>query len=245
MSRCIFLLAGIFAFVLGFAQCPDSVRVYVNPEVICPGEIAHLSTDSILCTNIGDIICVHNDYNDTVIVSPSDWTRLNLSSTYTPLSVVFYVDETCQHGWAVEARNTAYEKKKWSVAIPRQHSIIDEPSLNNFETQIASISDLNGYSNTNNITQTVSNYTTYNPAFSLQNPYYLPAMGQLNVLFSVKDRVTQILTSVSRFSLPDDDYYWWSSTENNTQNAWAINNSSTISAKAKNTDYYVIPVMNF
>lgn len=238
------LLAATCVFSLGFAQCPDSVHVYVNPQVICPGEVAHLSTDSIICTNVGDIICVHNVSLDTIIVTPEEWMNLGLSSTYTPLSVVFYVDETCHHGWAVKATTANYEKKKWGINNPLRHPNTDESELTNFVTEAGSNSDLNGYSNTQHIRTNHTN-STYHPAFDSPVPFYLPAMGQLNILFSVKNRVSQVLTNASCSSLPDNDYNWWSSTENGVQNAWSINKTGTISITLKITDLYVLPVMNF
>lgn len=237
-----FSLATICIFSLGFAQCPDSVRVYVYPEVICPGEFVHLSTDSTLlhCVNIGDIICVHSDTYDTVIVSPSDWTRLNLASTYTPLSVVFYVDETCRHGWAVQCDST-YVKKQWNKTARNP----PDESLVNFTTSRLAISDLDGSSNTDSITAHIT--STYEAFSSLPAPFYLPAIGQLNVLFSVKNNISIILTAVGFFSLPDnEDVYWWSSTEFSNKNAWALHCSNgSIENQAKTKSFHVIPVMNF
>lgn len=244
------LLAATCVFSLGFAQCPDSVHVYVNPQVICPGEVAHLSTDSTLlhCVNIGDIICVNSNTQDTAIVSPSDWTRLNLASTYTPLSVVFYVDETCQHGWAVEARNTAYEKKAWySFPLGYQEQI---PNIDNIRS---SLMDINGHSNTiailtgpNYVTPYLTYYQAFNSASS-KIPFYLPALGQLNILFSVKDRISQIISdtlSTSYQTIPNDN--WWSSTQKDNRYSYYLSNSGIISSNYKTINtYYVIPVMNF
>ena len=183
------LLAATCIFSLGFAQCPDSVHVYVDPQVICPGEVAHLSTDSIQlhCVNVGDIICVHNDYHDTTIVTPEEWTSLGLSSTYTPLSVVFYVDETCRHGWAVKVGT--FSTAPWNKARSPNNETIDD-----FLTIRAALTDLDGYSNTI-LVKTSQNYNQTNHlAFAnTTNPFYLPAIGQLNVLFSVKDRISQVL----------------------------------------------------
>lgn len=245
MSRCIFLLAGIFAFVLGYAQCPDSVRVYVYPEVICPGEVVHLNTDStrLHCVNIGDIICVHNVSYDTVIVSPSDWTRLSLASSYSPLSVVFYVDSTCQHGWAVQG-NTVYEAKQWvSTRNPR------DQLLDNFTNERLALGDLNGFSNWITVTtQPQNSGTTTYPAFSsCLAPFYLPAIGQLNVLFSIKNNISQILGILGFSILPENTGdYWWSSTEFSNKNAWALHCSNgSIENQAKTKSFHVIPVMNF
>lgn len=247
------LLAATCVFSLGFAQCPDSVHVYVNPQVICPGEVAHLSTDSIICTNVGDIICVHNVSLDTIIVTPEEWTNLRLSSTYTPLSVVFYVDETCRHGWAVEARTSSYENVDWAWWPVNIEPLTDLSDIR------SALKDLNGYSNTV-IAKTYTDwddsdidFTDYFPidffpayyrALS-EVPFYLPSLGQLNVLFSAKDRIFQIIHNhlTSFQTIPTGS--WWSSTEKDMDSAYFLNGSGVVSSGDKSNFHYVLPVMNF
>lgn len=253
MSRCIFLLAGIFAFVLGYAQCPDSVRVYVYPEVICPGEVVHLSTDStrLHCVNIGDIICVHNVSYDTVIVSPSDWTLLGLASSYSPLSVVFFVDSTCRHGWAVQAKTEPYEKKYWYVKNP-QHRF-DVTSLLNYNNNMReALSDLNGFNNSIILTTQNTDYTQdkYPAVTSAKNqePFYLPAIGQLNFLYPNTFCINTLCINyvleeiLLQQQIPTGP--WWSSTESNDKTAFALENDEIVTSN-KHSSCYVLPVMNF
>lgn len=247
--RLLFCLLSITCTLsMGFAQCPDSVHVYVNPQVICPGEVAHLSTDSIQlhCVNVGDIICVHNDLGDTAIVTPEEWTGLGLSSTYTPLSVVFYVDETCRHGWAVKAGT--YTTAKWNS---NGRSQIDETGIANFSSVRTAIKDIDGSANTDAVRISHPGSSYYPAFFSPNNPFYLPAIGQLNVLFSVKDRISYLLDSYLHSAvLPNEN--WWSSTESdyhssptNYPNAYYLNNSGIVSTEKKTNAYHVLPVMNF
>lgn len=235
------LLAATCIFSLGFAQCPDSVRVYVYPEVICPGEVAHLSTDSTLlhCVNIGDIICVNSNTQDTAIVSPSDWTRLNLASTYTPFSVVFYVDETCRHGWAI---GLSFSEKKWNNNTISTKLIDSLPSPS---TAHDAANDFDGNSNTQTIrTSTTAAYSTtkYPAVGSIESPFYLPALGQLNYLTSQMAIVNIALQLFDSF-LPVGN--WCSSTQYDKTRIWFVGTDFSIVIGAKINNYYVIPVMNF
>lgn len=250
MSRCIFLLAGIFAFVLGYAQCPDSVRVYVYPEVICPGEVVHLSTDStrLHCVNIGDIICVNSNTQDTAIVSPSDWTLLGLASSYSPLSVVFFVDSTCRHGWAVQCDSTFKDSKWTSLTLA---SCTDIEGINNLPANRTAFFDIHGDLNTAAIQSlNSSNY----PMFNQTHPFYVPAIGQLNYLYAeilTIDNSLHLILGNSNFTLLNYSN-WWSSTESNVNPARqalylkdgivASQNKTSNPSSKKN---YVLPVMNF
>ncbi len=237
INKLIFSIAASCIFSLGCAQCPDSVQVYVDPEVICPGEIAHLSTDSLLlhCVNIGDIICVTNfddGSHDTIIVSPNDWTRLSQDHNLTALSIVFYVDSTCKHGWAVKAES--YQTKQWKTS----------PSPDNFPTRqlgIDACRDLDGYANTQQI-----HSATYPAAYYTQDPFYLPAFGQLNYLFVQRNILNMSLQSINNnFKLPQGN--WWSSTCHQTISSAIYLDIKTGESQGqiKLTSYYVLPVMNF
>lgn len=237
-----FSLATICIFSLGFAQCPDSVRVYVYPEVICPGEVVHLSTDSTLlhCVNVGDIICVHSNTSDTVIVSPSDWTRLSLASSYSPLSVVFYVDETCQHGWAMATE--FHTDKVWY-----KKSGISE-DLTNIDNPRQASKDLNGFSNTltvkNGTNYNSSNSTSYEVFNSVSLPFYIPAIGQLNILFSVRNIISTVLQHLLIDNFPVSSS-WWSSTQYSPTDAWFLDTSGELKSQSKRKKATVLPVMNF
>lgn len=235
------LLITLYSMSLGYAQCSDSVRVYVYPEVICPGEVVHLSTDStrLLCVNIGDIICVHNDSHDTVIVSPSDWTLLGLENSYSPLSVVFYVDETCQHGWAVKD-TTSYKDTKWSTSMSDISSITNCPNIT------SAIEDIDGKSNTSAMLAANADATQ-----TLSPPFYIPAIGQLNCLYSQAPFISSCITSSNNPHFLLNYGKWWSSTELNDTKVWFFDISiGEISNQKKNLNpnskkNYVIPIMNF
>lgn len=244
-----FSLATLCSLSLGYAQCPDSVRVYVYPEVICPGEVVHLSTDSTLlhCVNIGDIICVNSNTQDTAIVSPSDWTRLNRSSTYTPLSVVFYVDETCRHGWAVEAKTDPYTTNyAWGLG-----------TVNFSATPLVSaILDTEGFSHTSFLLTASPNKPAAVQAHT--NPlFYLPASGQLNVLYTNSSVINASLTTCNCSNFPpvnhnqpdSESNLIWSSSYSYSNNTKAIalnwlTGIYTEILKTKKTPF-IIPVMNF
>lgn len=250
INKLIFSIAASCIFSLGCAQCPDSVQVYVDPEVICPGEIAHLSTDSLLlhCVNIGDIICVNSDTQDTAIVSPNDWTHLSQNNNLTALSVVFYVDSTCKHGWAVKAESN-YGQQQW------KNNNTQDNNTNHFDFGIEAFRDLDGYNNTQTLKNSVTGRINYPAAVSTSLPFYLPALGQLNYLFSQSAIINASLQSINtNYALPNGNV--WSSTNSTYNNqAHCLNwktgellkayDSGDPNVVTKNEPNYVLPVMNF
>lgn len=173
------------AFVgVGFAQ-----TITVSPDVICAGGSSYLATDTNLnYVHIGDIICVGNNSNhDTIIVRPEAWDMY--SSSYTALSVVFYVDTTGKHGWAVKAVTGAYSRAIWYNNPGQAHPEGLTPCFNNN----MALKDLDGKTNTSIIKTAGANYAAAN---STQYPFYLPAAGQLYYLFTKTSLVNATLENV-------------------------------------------------
>ena len=166
--------------------------------------------------HVGDILC-----EGDLVVSPANYN----ASTHTAIGVVFYVDNTGQHGWAVALQDAgSYE---WG---PKAN---DTP-LANYGSAREAIYDLDGYENT----QTLHN-STY-PAFNavdIENGWYLPAMGQLNYLYGNLTEVNASLLVVGGIQFTGD-WTYWSSTENSSNNAWYLISSGDLSAAGVYVDYH-------
>ena len=98
---------------------PDlDVHIVANDSVICEGESVTLTAevDSVLFIAPGDILCT-----DNTIVKADAWPV----SGKTPKGIVFYVDNTGQHGWAVNLHNEA-ATYRWATVFE------DIASLSNY-----------------------------------------------------------------------------------------------------------------
>ena len=158
---------------------------------------------------IGDILCT-----DGSIEKPSAWPVAGK----TAMGIVFYVDNTDAHGWAVELQEHGI--KFWTTSGQE----IDIPTLTNYDTPFDAITDFDGYNNTQKI-RDAGNATTYPAAYAVDfaNGWYLPAMGQLRLLFSEIVTLNTSLQVVGGTPFLMESYWrYWSSTERNQSNAWCI-----------------------
>lgn len=162
--------------------------------------------------HIGDILC-----EGDLIVSPANFN----ANTHTAKAVVFYVDNTGQHGWAIALQDAGY----YAWDSQNSYHSVDTP-LPNFGSKREAIYDLDGYENTRFIRE----YSTSYPAFyavDFEHGWYLPAIGQLNYLYGNLKEVNVSLDTVggSKFV---GDWEIWSSTENNFTLSWYLNNSGDL-----------------
>ena len=147
--------------------------------------------------HIGDILCEGN-----AIVRPTNYS----SSNATAIGVVFYVDNTGQHGWAIALQDAG--SFEWGM------SGSDTPLVNVANVgRRRAIYDLDGYENT----RVVREYSTDMPAFyafDFESGWYLPAIGQLNYLYANMLEVNASLAVVGGESFETTNYWeYWSSTE--------------------------------
>jgi hypothetical protein len=147
---------------------------------------------------VGDILCVQG--TDTITVSPENYTS-------GALGVVFYVDETGQHGWAlhpqVQASNiywSYYDELPWG--------------LTGWQSIREAIYDLDGYDNTGFI-RSVSQYDhdAYPCAWTVdyEHGWYWPALGQLNILYGSALKVNESLQLIGGTLMYGTWVYWSSS----------------------------------
>lgn len=195
---------------------PD-VTITVDPGTeICAGEevtlTAEIDTVEINYVAPGDILCT-----DNTILRPG----LFANSGKTAKGVVFYVDNSGSHGWAVSLTQSG--NIQWS----------SESTLIGTAKALWSdaIRDLNGKTNTQNI-RAVSTQTTFPAAWfpDFENGWYLPSSGQLNTLYgelvvvnaSLNRVGGTLITDTAGVNAANGNVYLWSSTEKNAARAYAM-----------------------
>lgn len=206
------------------------VVVETAADTICVGDGVTLQTDvTIIPTRplllvppvaIGDILCT-----DSSIVKPADWPV----EGKTAKGVVFFVDSTGEHGWAVHLQNQQ-ASTDWG------NYQIDVPDLPNHTGEDLPF-DLDGYSNTQAI-RAAGTVLTHPVGYAVDfdNGWYLPAVGQLRILLSVIMFVNPSLSLVDGQPFPIDEYYqYWSSTEYNATYAGLIENDNGIYGRIKHS----------
>ena len=156
--------------------------------------------------HVGDILCEGN-----LIYPPSTYPV----SGATAIGVVFYVDNTGQHGWAValeDAGSFAWGCYGSDMPIP------------NYGDKRQAIYDLDGYENT----RIVRENCTGSPAFyavDFENGWYVPAIGQLNYLYGNLLEVNASLQVAGGSVFPATGWRYWSSTESSSYYAWNLHSS--------------------
>ena len=181
--------------------------------------------------NIGDILCT-----DGSILPLSQF----LSSGRTAKAVVFYVDETNQHGWAIHLEYQG--SGVWST------DAIDIQSLPNYRQFREAIGDFDGYENTRRIRE-AGNASRFPAAWTVDfdNGWYLPAAGQIRMLYGYIPELNHSLQTVGGipFSL-SSDWWLWASTECDSETAWDINHEGAEGhSKKDDHNFYIRAVINF
>ena len=143
--------------------------------------------------HVGDILCEGN-----AIVSPANYP----SSGATAIGVVFYVDNTGQHGWAVALQDAG--------SYTPGTAVYSLPSYGNNIRQ--AIYDLDGYENT----RIVRLHSEDHPAFyavDFEHGWYVPAFGQLNYLYGNLIEVDASLKAIGGTPFGMGNWEYWSSTK--------------------------------
>ena len=149
--------------------------------------------------SIGDILCVQG--SDTLIVHPQDYTG-------GAFGVVFYVDETGQHGWALHPQIQAHQIY-WSSMYELPWGLTGWLSIRD------AIYDLDGYDNTGFMRAVSQNdHSRYPGAWAVdyEHGWYWPALGQLNILYGSAPIVNNSLKQIGGTLLQGAWVYWSSST---------------------------------
>ena len=165
---------------------------------------------------VGDILCT-----DGTTVHPENWPCNKVA-----MGVVFYVDNTGEHGWAVNLEETP--NKMW--AISNQNDI---PSLVNFNSGRLAMTDMDGYTNTQLIRQS-GTFDEYEAAYTVnfEQGWYLPAAGQVYKLYAEQIKVNNSLQLVGGDMVQLDSFrFYWTSTEISSNRVWILNSALSFSEK--------------
>lgn len=163
----------------------------------------------------GDILCT-----DGTIVKPSAYA----SSGKTALGVVFFVDSTDEHGWAMDLHDVEGPSAYGFQWSPEESMYTDVPTLVNIVNSRDAIGDFDGYGNTQKL-RAAGDSTHFPAAWAVDfdHGWYLPAIGQLTQLHA--QLVTMNASLVVAGGTPFDwneYYFYWSSTEAANGRAWNL-----------------------
>ena len=173
---------------------PLEVEIDVYPnDSICPGETVTLTAvpPAVLhYVSPGDILCT----DGTTVVKPSEWAAAYAQGKRAK-GIVFYYDDTQSVGWAVSLN---YSNNgiplQWSTSTQNVPVVATHPDWRD------AIRDFNGFGNTQTIRNcTGSNATTYPAAHAVdfEQGWYLPAAGQLNMLYGALMEVNNSIDVVN------------------------------------------------
>ena len=182
---------------------------------------------------VGDVLCTDNS-----VVKVGDFA----ASGKTAKGVVFHVDNTGAHGWAVHLQDQA-QIIAWCPANP----YIDVSTLTNITTMQAALNDFDGYGHTQRI-RGAGTAATFPAAYavSFAQGWYIPAIGQLNVLFADYPRVNESLQLVGGSPLfPNPSGAYWSSSEFSDFAAFCIVGFGFMHPEGKAGDVSLRSVINF
>ena len=222
---------------------PLQVTVTVSDDTLCEGDAVTLdavvlNADDFIAPStpavaVGDILCT-----DGTTVKPSEFS----SSGKTAMGVVFYVDNTGEHGWAMHLQDQGTDVQ-WSPI----GQYADIPMLTNYSEPRDAIMDLDGYSNTQNI-RNAGPATQYPAAYAVDfaNGWYLPALGQIRLIFSEMVTLNTSLQVVGGTQFPMNNYYYyWSSTEESSPFAWNVSHDGSMGSYGKGFNHRVRSIRNF
>lgn len=212
---------------------PPQVTVTATDDTVCAGDAVTLAAvvqnaSAVVipppppAVAIGDILCT-----DGSTVKPSEYA----SSGKTAMGVVFYVDNTGEHGWAVHLQDQG-TNIVWG-------NTVDIPYLNNFPDARDAITDMDGYNNTFSIRYYNNSYA-YPAAWlvDFDNGWYLPACGQLKILHAERAIVNNSLQIVNGTPMPvgSSEWTYWSSTEKSATSAGTVDSFGHVNSLSKSAN---------
>ena len=209
-----------------------SISTNTGSAEICEGDtiVLYVTVGGGTDVKVGDIVCT-----DGSLVKPSDW-----PCDKTAKGIVFYVDATGQHGWAVDLGEIT-QTIKWSTLNQ------DISGLQNQTIWMNAILDLDGNANTQTIMSAGDN-TKYPAAWAAhENGGYLPSVGQLNILFGEYFAVNTSLELVGGVQITSqNNAYLWSSTPNANNKVWIVTvDKGYFQAEMKSSNKSVRAIFDF
>ena len=205
--------------------------VCLNNNVTLQASATHVYVAPLIA--VGDILCT-----DGTTVKPAAFA----ASGKTALGVVFYVDNTGEHGWAVHLND-----QELSAAWTPSEQYVDISTLDNYANARQAMMDLDGYTNTQKIfAETDLSTCPAAHAVDFENGWYMPSAGQMRLLFSEIIKVNDALQIVNGTPFPmDDSFFYWTSTECNQNQAFYMISTGNVSFLNKSYARSVRSVRNF
>lgn len=178
--------------------------------------------------SVGDILCT-----DNTTVPVSEWP----AAGKTAMGVVFFVDDTGKHGWAVHLQDQG--KHRWTQDGIR--SKVEGMCI--YGREKLALADEDGYANTRAL-RAAGNASMYPAAYAVdfESGWYLPALGQLKTLYDRRKAINVILKQIYGTIL---DGWFWSSTQKSRFDAWDVTYFGYASYFSKNHAYKVRSVRAF
>jgi len=189
--------------------------ITASADTLCAGESDTLwvMRNIVPLVTVGDILCTDNS-----LVKPADWPV----EGKTAQGVVFYVDNTGRHGWAVHIQEQDFHKWAGSETVGANTDI---STMNNYATARDAINDMDGYANTQRIRE-AGDASIYPAAYAVDfdHGWYLPAVGQLRLLYAELYNIYEPLEIVNGDPLfiTGDSGWYWSSTEYDSRKTWIV-----------------------
>jgi len=178
--------------------------VIENPELFVTPQVPPIAAGDILCT-------------DGTIVKPSAYA----ASGKTALGIVFFVDSTDEHGWAMDLHDVEGPQYGYAWSSSEYQSY-DVPTLDNIVNSRDAIGDFDGYGNTQKL-RAAGDSTQFPAAWAVDfdHGWYLPAIGQMTQFYVQLVTMNASLTVVGGTPFDwNEHYYYWSSTEAANGRAW-------------------------
>ena len=230
------------------------ISTQAEPSILCRNEFGTESTiievvgdqDGIILTPpdfaIGDILCT-----DMTASHPGDWAMAS-SAGKVAMGIIFHVDQTGEHGWAVALGEANISNCTWAASTGN--------ILFNQTTERAACAQYNGEGNTTTLANSSGGgfQRTYPAAYnayhydhignlinnSRAQGWFLPSAGQLRMLFANLPQIENTLavvaaagTTVQTFSGVGAESSYWSSTPASNSNAWAVEKDGLLRSDPK------------
>lgn len=223
-----------------------SLTTLAQPAEICIGQSATIhAMGENACfvyevppVAIGDILCTDNS-----IVKPSAWPV----EGKTAMGIVFYVDNTGEHGWAVHLHDQGVSVQ-WAKYNYYGMEVNTLPAYLSFTQLRDALMDIDGHYNTQLIRE-AGDSISFPAAWvvDFDNGWYLPALGQLRLIVAEIETLNISLHITEGTQFPPIFYWWfyWSSTQSNQGDAWRVYSNGITDTYGKRYFYRVRSVRNF
>lgn len=189
--------------------------------------------------HVGDILCT-----DNTVISHDAFA----SSGRTALGIVFFVDNTQQHGWALALTDAGSGAMAWGNI----NSLCYLNGYNNIPQ--AAVRDTSGAARCDSIVHTaqiigwtLSEYSAaVNAAMQCGEGWYLPSIGQLAIMYANMPEINAAIDAISASTRMTGRQYWSCTEENSgTIGAWIQNFDGAAFASPKGTMANVRAIRNF